>query len=100
MGDRDRRYWLKGLVEVNDALVGGKRGRGVAGKKSVVFAVERRGNGTGYLAVQAVECLDLVHVRDFSRRLVAGGAHSHRQFETLLAGHIPWCQRRILARIR
>ena len=30
MGDRDRRYRLKGLVEVDDALVGGRRGRGAS----------------------------------------------------------------------
>ena len=39
-GNRDRRYRLKGLVEVDDALISGKRGRGAAGKKSVLICVQ------------------------------------------------------------
>ena len=56
MGDRDRACWLTGLVEADDALVGGKRpgrrGRGAAGKQPVPFAVERRGERAGFLAAQ------------------------------------------------
>ncbi len=44
MQDRDRGYMLLGLVEVDGALAGGKR--------AVLFAVERRGQGAGYLAVR------------------------------------------------
>lgn len=45
MRDRDRSYWLLGLVEVDDARVGGRRrdtrGRGAKGKRFVLLAVER-----------------------------------------------------------
>ncbi len=46
MGDRDRAYWLSGLVELDDAFIGGKRpgkrGRGAEGRSNVLFAVEPR----------------------------------------------------------
>ncbi|HYW76787.1 MAG TPA: IS1595 family transposase, partial [Gammaproteobacteria bacterium] len=58
MADRDRSYWLSGLVEVDDALVGGrragKRGRGAAGKTPVLLAVENHGAHAGYLAAQVL----------------------------------------------
>ncbi len=50
MGDRDQAYDLSGLVELDDAYIGGhksgKRGRG-AGEKPVLFAVERRDQSMG-----------------------------------------------------
>ena len=66
MGDRDERYRLRGLVEVvDDAFIGGKRsgkrGRGAAGKTPVLVAVEHRGKGAGFLAVnhqQLTQCLE------------------------------------------
>ena len=43
MADRDGQYLLDGLVELDDAFVGGrrpgKRGRGAEGRKPVIFAV-------------------------------------------------------------
>ena len=75
MGDRDRGYDLQGLVELDDALVGGrrrgKRGRGAAGKTAVLFAVERRQKGAGYLAAKAVPRVDQQQVQAFSERLSA-----------------------------
>ena len=72
MGDRDLGYSLSGLVEVDDALVGGKqpgkRGRGASGKSPLLLAVERRGKGAGFLAAQVVPRIDHGHVRKFSRR--------------------------------
>lgn len=76
MGDRDRGCWLSGLVETDDALVGGKRpgkcGRGAAGKQPVLFAVERRGERAGFLAAQAVGGVTHEQVAAFSRRLGEG----------------------------
>ena len=48
MGRRDSIYRLTDLIEVDDTYVGGKksggkRGRGAAGKKPVLVAVESRG---------------------------------------------------------
>ena len=72
MGDRERAYWLTGLVEADDALVGGKRGRGAAGKRPVLFAVERRGGRAGFLAAQVVDGVTHERVGEFSRRLGDG----------------------------
>ena len=73
MGDRDRCYWLSGLVEADDALVSGKRagkrGRGAEGKRPVLFAVERKGDRAGFLAAQAVDGVTHEQVSAFSRRL-------------------------------
>lgn len=38
MRDRDRCYALSGPIELDDAFVGGKRGRGARGKTPVLFA--------------------------------------------------------------
>ena len=61
MGDRDRVYDLHGLVELDDAYIGGrksgKRGRGAEGKKPVLFAVERCPKAMGFMAAQKVECV-------------------------------------------
>ena len=73
MWDRDRDYWFEGLVEVNDAFVGGrklgKRGRGTEGKKSVIFAVEQRDNGMGFMAACLVERVNSEQVRKIAMRI-------------------------------
>lgn len=76
MRDRDRSYWLSGLVEVDDALVGGrrpgKRGRGAEGKTAVLLAVENRGKAAGFLAAEALaQGLNQAAVRDFAHRHLA-----------------------------
>lgn len=47
MGHRDSLYRLAGVIEIDDALVGGKRkgirGRGAAGKTPVLVTVESKG---------------------------------------------------------
>lgn len=73
MADRDRCYWLSGLVEVDDALVGGrragKRGRGAEGKTPVLLAVENHGARAGYLAAQVLpDGLNQEAVAGFARR--------------------------------
>lgn len=58
MGNRDARYQLKGLVEVDDAFFGGVRagkvGRGADNKTSVVVMIESRGEHAGYLSMKSV----------------------------------------------
>ena len=76
MADRDRCYWLSGLVEVDDALVGGrragKRGRGAEGKTPVLLAVENHGTHAGYLAAQVLpDGLNQAAVSRFARRRFA-----------------------------
>jgi hypothetical protein len=54
MQDRDIRYTLQGVVEIDDTYIGGKwkpgkRGRGARSKVPVLVAVESRPEGCGYV---------------------------------------------------
>lgn len=56
MQDRDARYALNGIIELDDTYIGGKkkagkRGRGAAGKTPVIVAVESRPKGSGHVAL-------------------------------------------------
>ncbi len=78
MGRRDSVYRLTELVEVDDALVGGrrpggKRGRGAEGKAPVLVAVENRGERAGFVAMQALQALNQQSVHHFVSRRVAPG---------------------------
>ena len=58
---------------MDDAFVGGrqpgKRGRGAEGKKPVIFAVEWRENGMGFMAARVVERVNSEQVREFAKRI-------------------------------
>ena len=78
MGHRDSVYRLSELIEIDDALVGGrrsggKRGRGAEGKTPVLVAVENRGERAGFVAMQAVESLNQPAVHEFVGRRVTAG---------------------------
>jgi transposase-like protein len=77
MAHRDSIYRLENLIECDDAFIGGKRpgkrGRGAAGKKPVLVAVERRGKHAGFMAAETVEEITKNSVRDFLRRHVHPG---------------------------
>lgn len=64
MADRDSRYQLGGLVEMDDAFIGpkksGKRGRGSEGKSKVLVAAESRGLKAGFAFME--------HVPEVSRK--------------------------------
>ena len=73
MADRDSIYRLGGLVEVDDAFVGGKRsggkcGRGAEGKTPVLVAVESRGKKAGFIAMEATPSVSAENIRRFARR--------------------------------
>lgn len=56
MRDRDTRYSLNGIIELDDTYIGGKnkpgkRGRGANGKTAVMVAVETRSKGCGHVAL-------------------------------------------------
>lgn len=72
MAHHDSKYRLESLIECDDTFVGGKRagkrGRGAAGKKPVLLAVERRGKHAGVMAAEAVDAITKNSVRDFLRR--------------------------------
>ncbi len=69
MGHRDSLYRLSGLIEIDDALVGGKqkgkRGRGASGKTPVLVAVESKDKQAGFIAMKAVTGVNHVTVNDF-----------------------------------
>jgi transposase-like protein len=73
MGHRDSLYRLGDLIEVDDALVGGrhtggKRGRGAEGKTPVLVAVENRDEKAGHVAMEAVASVTQEAVRAFAKR--------------------------------
>ena len=69
MADRDGQYLLDGLVELDDAFVGGKRpgkrGRGAEGRKPVIFAVQKNDTRAGFMVARAVDHVDYRTVREF-----------------------------------
>jgi transposase-like protein len=77
MAHSDSIYRLQNLIECDDALVGGKkagkRGRGAAGKKPILVAVERREQHAGFLAAEAVDEITKLSVRDFLNRHIKPG---------------------------
>ena len=59
MQDRDTSYTLRGIVELDDTYIGGrkksgKRGRGAKGKVPVLVAVEKKPKGCGHVSLQRV----------------------------------------------
>jgi transposase-like protein len=67
MEDRDARYMLTHLVEMDEAFFGGpapgKRGRGAENKSKVIMAVENRGTCAGYAKMTVVDALDANSIR-------------------------------------
>jgi transposase-like protein len=74
MGHRDSVYRLHDLVEIDDALVGGrrpgKRGRGAEGKVPILVAIENRDSGAGYMAMQQVSAVTKETVAGFLKRVL------------------------------
>ncbi|MGH8612310.1 MAG: IS1595 family transposase [Gammaproteobacteria bacterium] len=70
MGHRDSLYRLRDWIELDDALVGGKRpgkrGRGAEGKTPVLVACETRGERAGFLAMEVLESVSKAQVAAFT----------------------------------
>lgn len=79
MGHRDSLYRLTDLIEVDDALVGGKhpgkRGRGAEGKTSVLIGCENRGEKAGFLAMKVVDAVNGSTVKDFASSYLVPGSN-------------------------
>jgi transposase-like protein len=62
MADRDARYQLAGLVEMDDTFLGprkpGVRGRGARGKAKIVVGVESQGERPGFAVMKHVPAVD------------------------------------------
>jgi len=72
MGDQGQLYRLQGLIELDDALVGGKRsgkrGRGAAGKTSIIVACEHNDGRPGFVALEAVKAVNHTTVKRFCEK--------------------------------
>ena len=80
MAHRDSVYRLvEELIEMDDTYIGGKRpgkrGRGAAGKKPVLVAVERKDKGSGFIAMKAVDTISKETVKDFLKYHIQEGHH-------------------------
>ena len=74
MGNRDSIYRLSEIIELDDALVGGKRsgkrGRGAEGKVSVLIACENKNGRPGFVAMEAVTSVSKKSIGDFAKRRI------------------------------
>ena len=74
MGHRDSLYRLTDIIELDDALVGGKkpgkRGRGAEGKVSVLIACENREDKPGFLAMEVIDSVSKKNIEDFAKRRI------------------------------
>ena len=74
MGHQDSLYRLSNIIELDDALVGGKkpgkRGRGAEGKVSVLVACENRDERPGFLAMKVVDSVSKATVLEFARERI------------------------------
>jgi hypothetical protein len=75
MQDRDIRYTLQGVVEIDDTYIGGKwkpgkRGRGARSKVPVLVAVESRPEGCGYVALSKLQSLTSRWAKSFLHQKV------------------------------
>lgn len=74
MGHRDSIYRLSDIIELDDALVGGKkpgkRGRGAEGKVSVLIACENRDKMPGFIAMEVVDSVSKKTIAEFAKRRI------------------------------
>ena len=74
MGHRDSLYRLSDIIELDDALVGGKkpgkRGRGAEGKVAVLIACENQDGRPGFIAMEATDSVSKKNIADFAKRRI------------------------------
>jgi len=76
--ERDTRYMLEHVIEMDDAFFGGsaagKRGRGAENKTQVIVSVENRGTRAGFAKMTVVETLDAPTVDACARETARKGS--------------------------
>jgi transposase-like protein len=81
MGHRDSIYRLSEVIELDDALIGGKksgkRGRGAEGKVSVLIACENIDDRPGFIAMEAVESVSKKAIESFAKRRILANQEVH-----------------------
>ena len=77
MGDQNSLYKLTGIIELDDAFVGGKRagkrGRGAEGKTAILVACEHNDGKPGFVAMKVVEGVTQNSVRQFAQQTIIPG---------------------------
>ena len=75
MGDRDLKYKLLGIIELDDAFIGGKkkgkRGRVANGKVSVIIACGANNDRPSFIAMKAVESVKKETITQFTKQYIA-----------------------------
>lgn len=75
MGDQNRLYRLEGIIELDDAVMGGKRPgkrrRGANGKTAILVACEHNDGQPGFVAMKAVGRVDQDTVKTFAKETIA-----------------------------
>lgn len=74
MGHQDSLYRLSEIIELDDALVGGKkpgkRGRGAEGKTSILVACENKDGKPGFLSMETVDSVNKQSIQNFASRRI------------------------------
>jgi len=102
MKDRDTRYTLQGMIELDDTYIGGrkkpgKRGRGARSKVPVMVAVESRPKGCGHVALSTLAPLSSQQTKNFLHQnvhndsvIISDGLYLYRSLgESLTLCQIP-----------
>lgn len=81
MGDQNNRYQLQGVIEFDDAFIGGKRsgkrGRGAEGKTAVLVACEHNDGRPGFVAMKAVDRVTSDNIKQFAKEVLTPGQTIH-----------------------
>jgi hypothetical protein len=76
MMERDAGKALEGRIEMDDAYLGGKRGRGSPGKMPIVAAVETTGDGKpARLKIRCIKRFDKNRIMTIARRIFKPGTN-------------------------
>jgi hypothetical protein len=88
MGDQNTLYRRRGIIELDDAFVGGKRsgkrGRGAAGKTAILVACEHNDDIPGFVAMKVVEVITQDCVGTFAEQTISPGQTLHTDGFTAL----------------
>lgn len=95
MGNQNRLYHLEGIIELDDAVVGGKhpgkRGRGAGGKTAILVACEHNDGKPGFVAMKAVDRVDQETVKACAQEAISPGQTLHTDafaaLKVLAEGH-------------
>lgn len=81
MGDQNRLYKLRGVIELDDAFIGGKRsgkrGRGAVGKTAILVACEHNDGKSGIVAMKAIDRVTQENVKHFAQQVLVSGQTIH-----------------------